>query len=61
MEEQRTRAHLWMLAYKNIVARLYNQKDKLSSNWEESYQIIEVVRDGTYHLATTEGRQLPRT
>ncbi|RZS22344.1 hypothetical protein BHM03_00055098, partial [Ensete ventricosum] len=36
-------------------------RGKLAPNWEGPYRVIEVVREGTYTLATMEGRVLPRT
>ncbi|RRT32684.1 hypothetical protein B296_00040305, partial [Ensete ventricosum] len=36
-------------------------RGKLALNWEVSYRVVEVVREGTYPLATMEGRVLPRT
>ncbi|RRT64309.1 hypothetical protein B296_00019387 [Ensete ventricosum] len=36
-------------------------RGKLALNWEGPYRVMEVVRDGTYTLATMEGRVLPRT
>ncbi|RWW79185.1 hypothetical protein BHE74_00012540, partial [Ensete ventricosum] len=35
-------------------------RGKLAPNWEGPYKVIDVVRDGTYMLATTEGKLLPR-
>ena len=34
---------------------------KLAPNWEGPYRVIEVVRPGTYRLATMDGSRLPRT
>ncbi|RZS25357.1 hypothetical protein BHM03_00058543, partial [Ensete ventricosum] len=34
---------------------------KLAPNWEGPYRVIDAIRDGTYTLATMEGRVLPRT
>ncbi|RRT72769.1 hypothetical protein B296_00011348 [Ensete ventricosum] len=34
---------------------------KLAPNWEGPYRVVEVVREGTYTLATMEGRVLSRT
>ncbi|RZS07428.1 hypothetical protein BHM03_00038262 [Ensete ventricosum] len=36
-------------------------RGKLAPNWEGPYRVIDVIRDGTYTLATMEGRMLPRT
>ncbi|RWW49659.1 hypothetical protein BHE74_00044145, partial [Ensete ventricosum] len=36
-------------------------RGKLAPNWEGPYRVVEVVREGTYTLATMEGRGLPRT
>ncbi|RRT33390.1 hypothetical protein B296_00056192 [Ensete ventricosum] len=36
-------------------------RGKLAPNWEDSYRVVEVVREGTYTLATMEGRVIPRT
>ncbi|KAJ8501040.1 hypothetical protein OPV22_011592 [Ensete ventricosum] len=36
-------------------------RGKLAPNWEGPYRVIDVIRDGTYTLATMEGRVLPRT
>ncbi|RWW19588.1 hypothetical protein GW17_00016337, partial [Ensete ventricosum] len=58
IEERRAEAHLWALAYKNVLARLYNQKGKLAPSWEGPYQVTDVICDRTYHL--TKGVQLPR-
>ncbi|RZS27719.1 hypothetical protein BHM03_00061241, partial [Ensete ventricosum] len=33
---------------------------KLAPNWEGPYRVVDVNRDGTYALATMEGRVLPR-
>ncbi|RZR71790.1 hypothetical protein BHM03_00007278 [Ensete ventricosum] len=50
-----------MLAYKKAIARLYDRRGKLALNWEGPYRVVDVVREGTYTLATAEGRQpLPR-
>ncbi|RWW65549.1 hypothetical protein BHE74_00027141, partial [Ensete ventricosum] len=35
-------------------------RGKLAPNWEDPYQIIDIVREGTYRLATIEEEQLPR-
>ncbi|RRT75504.1 hypothetical protein B296_00009487, partial [Ensete ventricosum] len=61
LEEKRADAHLRMLAYRRDVAKLYNCRVKLAPNWEGPYRAVEVVREGTYTLATMEGRVLPRT
>ncbi|RWW35796.1 hypothetical protein BHE74_00059233 [Ensete ventricosum] len=61
LEEKRVDAHLRALAYRRAVARIYNRRVKLAPNWEGPYRVIDVVRDGTYTLATMEGRVLPRT
>ena len=36
-------------------------RDKLAPNWEGPYRVTEVVRVGTFRLATMMGRPLPRT
>ncbi|RZR92957.1 hypothetical protein BHM03_00021343 [Ensete ventricosum] len=36
-------------------------REKLAPNWEGPYQVVDVVREGTYTLATAEERVLPRT
>ncbi|RWV91762.1 hypothetical protein GW17_00045927 [Ensete ventricosum] len=36
-------------------------RDKLAPNWEGPYRVIDVIRDGTYTLATMERRVLLRT
>ncbi|RWW35699.1 hypothetical protein BHE74_00059334, partial [Ensete ventricosum] len=61
LEEKQVDAHLWMLAYKRAVAKLYNCRRKLASNWEGPYRVTDVVREGTYTLAIAKGRVLPRT
>ncbi|RRT36091.1 hypothetical protein B296_00039796, partial [Ensete ventricosum] len=61
LEEKRADAHLQTIAYIRAVTKLYNRPAKLAPNWEGPYRVIEVVRDGTYTLATMEGRVLPRT
>ncbi|RZS27544.1 hypothetical protein BHM03_00061042, partial [Ensete ventricosum] len=61
LEEKRADAHLRALAYRRAVARIYNRRGKLAPNWEGPYRVIDVIRDGTYTLATMEGRVLPRT
>ncbi|RZR73971.1 hypothetical protein BHM03_00030315 [Ensete ventricosum] len=61
LEEKRADAHLRTLAYKRAVAKLYNCRGKLAPNWEGPYRVVDVVREGTYTLATAEGRVLPRT
>ncbi|RZR71187.1 hypothetical protein BHM03_00003946, partial [Ensete ventricosum] len=33
----------------------------LVSNWEGPYRVVDVIREETYTLATTDGRLLPRT
>ncbi|RRT64604.1 hypothetical protein B296_00010335 [Ensete ventricosum] len=33
---------------------------KLAPNWKEPYRVVDVVREGTYTLATAEGRVLSR-
>ncbi|RWW13089.1 hypothetical protein BHE74_00054703 [Ensete ventricosum] len=35
-------------------------QDKLTLNWERSYQIIEVILDGTYCLEIIKGVMLSR-
>ncbi|RRT32674.1 hypothetical protein B296_00042869 [Ensete ventricosum] len=61
LEEKRVDAHLRALAYRRAITKLYNRRGNLAPNWEGPYRVIEVVRDGTYTLATMEGRVLPRT
>ncbi|RWW81425.1 hypothetical protein BHE74_00010166, partial [Ensete ventricosum] len=61
LEEKRNDAHLRTLAYRRVVAKLYNRRGKLAPNWEGPYQVVEVVREETYTLATMEGQVLPRT
>ncbi|RZS27969.1 hypothetical protein BHM03_00061516, partial [Ensete ventricosum] len=61
LEEKRVDAHLRTLAYRRAVTKLYNHRLKLALNWEGPYRVVEVVREGTYTLATMEGRVLPRT
>ncbi|RWW65453.1 hypothetical protein BHE74_00027247, partial [Ensete ventricosum] len=61
LEEKRADAHLRTLAYRRAVTKLYNRQGKLAPNWEGPYRVVEVVREGTYTLATMEGRVLPRT
>ncbi|RRT76543.1 hypothetical protein B296_00015286, partial [Ensete ventricosum] len=61
LEEKRADGHLRTLAYKRAVAKLYNHRGKLTPNWDGPYRVVDVVREGTYTLATTEGRVLPRT
>ncbi|RZS20436.1 hypothetical protein BHM03_00052953, partial [Ensete ventricosum] len=61
VEERRTKAYLLALAYMNVIARLYNRKGKLAPSWEGPYRVINVISDGTYHLATQERVRLPRT
>ncbi|RWW35669.1 hypothetical protein BHE74_00059374 [Ensete ventricosum] len=36
-------------------------RGKLAQNWKGPYRVVEVIRDGTYTLATMEGRVLPKT
>ncbi|RWW60688.1 hypothetical protein BHE74_00032339 [Ensete ventricosum] len=36
-------------------------RGKLAPNWDGPYRVIEVVREGTYILATIVGKQLSRT
>ncbi|RWV77377.1 hypothetical protein GW17_00061803, partial [Ensete ventricosum] len=61
------RVHPWHVKMGDLVLRkaegsdLTRSNGKLAPNWEGSYRVIEVVRDGTYMLATMEGRVLPRT
>ncbi|RWW36369.1 hypothetical protein BHE74_00058612 [Ensete ventricosum] len=61
LEEKRADSHLRALAYKRAVTKLYNRRGKLAPNWEGPYRVIDAIRDGTYTLATMEGRVLPRT
>ncbi|RRT33788.1 hypothetical protein B296_00026683, partial [Ensete ventricosum] len=61
LEEKRVDTHLRTLAYRRAVAKLYNRRGKLAPNWEGPYRVVEVIREGTYTLATMEGRMLPRT
>ncbi|RRT32249.1 hypothetical protein B296_00053383, partial [Ensete ventricosum] len=61
LEEKRADAHLRALAYRRAVTKLYNHQGKLAPNWEGPYRVVEVIRDGTYTLATMKGRVLPRT
>ncbi|RRT80123.1 hypothetical protein B296_00015582, partial [Ensete ventricosum] len=53
LEEKRVDAHLRTLAYRRVVAKLYNRRGKLAPNWEGPYRVNEVVREWTYTLATT--------
>ena len=32
---------------------------KLGPNWEGPYKVVEIRRQGTYHLKDTNGRRLP--
>ncbi|RWW84151.1 hypothetical protein BHE74_00007247 [Ensete ventricosum] len=61
LEEYRAKAHLWTLAYKKVVVRLYNQRGKFALNWEGPYRVISIVQDNTYTLATIKGTTLLRT
>ncbi|KAJ8480483.1 hypothetical protein OPV22_024210 [Ensete ventricosum] len=86
LEERRADAHLRALAYRRVVARIYNRRvrpqhvgtgdlvlrktevsdptrsrGKLAPNWEGPYRVIDTIREGTYTLATMEGRVLSRT
>ncbi|RWW67832.1 hypothetical protein BHE74_00024677, partial [Ensete ventricosum] len=61
LEEKRADTHLRTLAYRRAATKLYNYRGKLALNWEGPYRVVEVVREGTYTLATMEGRVLPRT
>ncbi|RRT83127.1 hypothetical protein B296_00015448, partial [Ensete ventricosum] len=36
-------------------------RGKLAPRWEGSYNVTQVVQDGTYTLSTTKGKTLPRT
>ncbi|RWW87405.1 hypothetical protein BHE74_00003775, partial [Ensete ventricosum] len=36
-------------------------REKLAPNWERPYRVVDVIREGTYTLATVERRLLPRT
>ncbi|RZS25069.1 hypothetical protein BHM03_00058222 [Ensete ventricosum] len=58
---ERANGHLRTLAYKKVVAILYDHRRKLALNWEGPYRVVYVVREGTYTLAMTEGQVLPRT
>ncbi|RRT36406.1 hypothetical protein B296_00050217, partial [Ensete ventricosum] len=61
LEEKRADGHLQTLAYRRAVTKLYNRRGKLTPNWKDPYRVVEVVREGTYTLATMEGRVLSRT
>ncbi|RRT70720.1 hypothetical protein B296_00001952 [Ensete ventricosum] len=86
LEEKQADAHQRTLAYRRVIAKLYNRRvcpqlikmgdlvlqkvevcdptwsrGKLALNWEGPHRVVEVVREGTYTLATIEGRVLPRT
>ncbi|RZS27887.1 hypothetical protein BHM03_00061419, partial [Ensete ventricosum] len=52
--EKRADAHLQTLAYRRVRPRLVKMGD-LAPNWEGPYQVVEVVREGTYTLTTMEG------
>ncbi|RRT37691.1 hypothetical protein B296_00043695 [Ensete ventricosum] len=46
---------------KTEVIDLTRSRGKLALNWEGPYRVIDVIRDGTYTLATMERRVLLRT
>ncbi|XP_064979374.1 uncharacterized protein LOC135620371 [Musa acuminata AAA Group] len=46
---------------KTEVNDLTRAKGKLAPKWEGPYRVVEVVRPGTYRLATMDGSSLPRT
>ncbi|RWV78194.1 hypothetical protein GW17_00060869 [Ensete ventricosum] len=61
LEERRAKAHLKNLHYQRAVARLSNQRGKLTPRWEGSYRVTQVVRDEIYTLSMMEGKTFPRT
>ncbi|RWW88977.1 hypothetical protein BHE74_00002138, partial [Ensete ventricosum] len=54
LEERRAKAHLRALAYKKVVARLYDGKGNLASSWEGPFRVTDTIREGTYVLAMME-------
>ncbi|RRT37857.1 hypothetical protein B296_00050353, partial [Ensete ventricosum] len=51
LEEKRADAHLRTLAYRRAVTKLYNCRGKVAPNWEGPYRVVEVVREGTWHIS----------
>ncbi|RWW84696.1 hypothetical protein BHE74_00006681, partial [Ensete ventricosum] len=46
-----------LVLQKAKVSDLIRSRGKLALNWEGPYRVVDVVREGTYTLATAEGRQ----
>ncbi|RWW57509.1 hypothetical protein BHE74_00035696 [Ensete ventricosum] len=38
-----------------------HSRRKLAPRWEGPYRVVRAIRDGTYTLATMDGKILPRT
>ncbi|RZS25565.1 hypothetical protein BHM03_00058786 [Ensete ventricosum] len=50
-----------LVLQKTEVSDPTQSRGKLAPNWEGPYRVVDVIQDGTYTLATMEGRVLPRT
>ncbi|RWV80934.1 hypothetical protein GW17_00057710, partial [Ensete ventricosum] len=61
IEELRVKAHLRALMFQKAVARLYNTRVKLDSNWEGPYRVVRTIQDKTYVMSVMDDRVLPRT